>query len=451
MDATTLIDSSLLDQLKSVEVPDYTQIDTGLYWNTCNIEHSLPYSSQFWIVKNYSVSGGVLTADPAGFLMSIQNRFSGNFLAPQGYTYTNRNSWKVQNIPVINQVSYITELSNTFTASGPPGVWWGYYNQKLTFPCRAIPIGYNPTDYVVIYPNDCDPNVVLTYVNRSITQVSKPTSNTQEDQDNLWQWNLRSFPGNSNYFQIVTTYIEKDPNILKPNRLDGRVLGSYEFPTSSSKAQLELVPPGATNTWWEYNNDSGYNNLLLHPGLPSPTQTNLAILELDESQTNNTCQLPGVDPNTNDQISATQFRLNLFDPLTANNKEYRMTILGGEQGTLCSAPPQIVFVPDYTSLPNITDPDTLANLLNSSWSLSVPTTQQDLPQNFYSDPNTDANGQFTYKLITFPPAINNNIAVMKIFQIDRNVINPSYDVSPIILDSDILKYEEYPALIQKAP
>lgn len=436
------------NNINFIEIPFYTEFssDTGFFWKTCNIQQSLPTASQFWVVKKYSISGGILTENPDGFLMSIQNRFTGNYIAPEDYEYSNRNLWNSQHPIDINKVVYIREIANSFTVSGPPGVWWAYYNQKLPFTCRAIPIGYNPTGYIVIHPNNCQNNVVLTYFNLADAEVQIQSSTTQT-RDNLWQWDLKPFPGNSKYFQIVTNFIDGS-EISNPNQITGHVLGSFTFPTSSHKPQLLLVSPSAPNTWWEYRTTSSSSNLILHPGLPSPTQTNLAILELNESSTNNTCQLPGVDPNTNDEITATQFILDLFNPLTANNKVYQMSMLGGDEATKCSAPPQIVFVPDYTSLPDITNETVLTNLLNSSWSLTLPITQQDLPQNFSSG-QTAQNGQFDYNLKSYPPVIN-DLAVLKIFQIDRNVSNPSFDVSPLILDAYQLEYEAYPALIQTA-
>lgn len=115
----------------------------------------------------------------------------------------------------------------------------------------------------------------------------------------------------------------------------------------------------------------------------------------------------------------------------------------------CKAPPQIVFVPDYTQVPAASFEYDLRVYLQQAWSISVPITKEDLTENFVEMESIVPPFLFEYENnVVAPPDTETLEVVIKPFQVNRKVSNDVWSEVPFMLSTYQIEYSSYPQLIE---
>lgn len=112
-----------------------------------------------------------------------------------------------------------------------------------------------------------------------------------------------------------------------------------------------------------------------------------------------------------------------------------------------SAPPQIVFIPDYTRMPNPIFQDAYITYILGQYSIIPFKTWQDFPENFVNE----SEGVYTYQRNTIGPPIAGTTLQLKPFLLQRNISNPGLFYSlPLQFNTSLVDYTNYNDIVSQS-
>lgn len=194
--------------LENKPVPDPVPVDFSAFtWEICDIGKNLE-PSQVWVITRYTYDTITLSPDPAGFLMSIMNRNTGEYLMPKTFTPADVPGWVLTNIPAGDKTLEL-DFYQAPTGQTYPGVWWalythGMYPPYIDFPCPgqssyqcipAVQLVFIP-DYTLV-PSYLLPSQLINYLMASyslnvIVNRDDLNGNFVDNGNGTWTMNLNT-------------------------------------------------------------------------------------------------------------------------------------------------------------------------------------------------------------------------------------------------------------------